>query len=233
MIKEEVIQRSPLRILDKATHGGLGKGNIGIISAKTGTGKVACLVHIATDKLFKGQHVIHLSFNKKVDHIIDWYEDIFKEISNKRELEKAMEVHDEIIHNRVIMNFNQKGCSVEHVLSSLTAMMEVGHFKCDIIAVDGYDFAEVTKDDIKLFKDFAKLHDIEMWFTDEYTTTESFRGGGLPSNVVPVVDDISVILTMVNEESSTHLNLLKDHDYSGTEKLTLQLDPKTLLISNI
>ena len=58
MIKEERNRRSPLRILEKSIHGGLGKGNIGVIAAKKGVGKTACLVHIATDQLFLNKHVI-------------------------------------------------------------------------------------------------------------------------------------------------------------------------------
>jgi hypothetical protein len=34
MVKKELITRSPLRILEKSTSGGVGKGNIGIITAR-------------------------------------------------------------------------------------------------------------------------------------------------------------------------------------------------------
>ena len=52
---------SPLRVFEDSINGGLGKGNLGVIVSKKGVGKTACLVHIATDKLFKGEHVIHVS----------------------------------------------------------------------------------------------------------------------------------------------------------------------------
>ena len=80
MVKSELIKRSPLRLLEKSIHGGVGKGKIAAIASRKGVGKTACLVHIATDKLFQGKHVIHVSFSSKVDYIIGWYEDIFKEI---------------------------------------------------------------------------------------------------------------------------------------------------------
>ncbi|MDT8297998.1 MAG: hypothetical protein RQ801_06850, partial [Spirochaetaceae bacterium] len=85
-----MINKSPLRKLDKSINGGLGAGNIGVVASRRGIGKTACLVHIATDKLMADKHVIHVSYAKKVDHIISWYEDIFKEISLKRNLEDAM-----------------------------------------------------------------------------------------------------------------------------------------------
>lgn len=95
MVKAELIKRSPLRIFEKSIQGGLGKGNLGILASRKGVGKTACLVHIATDKLFQGKHVIHVSFSARTDHIINWYEDIFKEIAKKQNLESAVTVHDE------------------------------------------------------------------------------------------------------------------------------------------
>ena len=46
MIKKELISKSPLRILEKSIHGGVGKGNLGVIAARKGIGKTACLVHM-------------------------------------------------------------------------------------------------------------------------------------------------------------------------------------------
>ena len=54
---------SPLRAFEDSINGGLGKGKLGVIVSKHGVGKTACLVHLATDKLFKGEHVIHVSFS--------------------------------------------------------------------------------------------------------------------------------------------------------------------------
>ena len=122
MVKSELIKRSPLRIFEKSIHGGLGAGNIGVLASKKGVGKTACLVHISTDKLFQGKPVIHVSYASRVDYIIGWYEDIFKEIALKRQLESAFEVHDEIIKNRVIMNFKQDAARTDQVLKSIEAI---------------------------------------------------------------------------------------------------------------
>src|SRR5690242_16678828 len=100
MVKAELVKRSPLRIIEKSTHGGVGAGHLGIIASARGVGKTACLVHIATDQLFQGKHVIHVSFSGKTDHIVNWYEAIFKEIAKKRSLESAIDIHDDLIKNR-------------------------------------------------------------------------------------------------------------------------------------
>lgn len=145
MVKSELNKRSPLRIFENSINGGVGKGNIGVLTSRKGVGKTACLVHIAMDKLFRGRHVIHVSFSSKVDHIAIWYEDIFKEIAKKRELDNAVDIHDEVIKNRVIMNFNQDGIETSKVLSSISAMIEQGHFDADAVIIDGYDYAKIGR----------------------------------------------------------------------------------------
>ena len=158
--------------------------NIGVIASRRGIGKTACLVHLATDKLLAGKHVIHVSYSKRTDHIIDWYEDIFREISKKRDLEDAMTVHDEIVHNRVIMNFSQQGSSVGQVLAGVSAMIEYGQTDTDIIVIDGFDFTRASKQDIKDFDDLASQHGLEIWFSDSYHRKD-IDGPALDKNGIP------------------------------------------------
>ncbi|MDD3671488.1 MAG: hypothetical protein PHR01_09445, partial [Sphaerochaetaceae bacterium] len=59
---QELNALSPLRAFDQSLNGGLGKGNLGVLVSRHGIGKTACLVHLSTDKLFRNEHVIHVSF---------------------------------------------------------------------------------------------------------------------------------------------------------------------------
>jgi hypothetical protein len=237
MVKNELINKIPLRKLDKSINGGVGAGNIGVIASRRGIGKTACLVHIATDKLMAGKRVIHVSYAKKVDHIISWYEDIFKEISLKRELDNAMEIHDEIVHNRVIMNFSQQGTSVKQVIAGVTAMMENGQTETDVIVVDGFDFTKADTMEIADFKAFAIANNVELWFTDDYHRDDIdgpvLNDAGVPTNLVPFLDQIDVIVTLKAEKDYLHLYLVKDHDVINSEDLPLKLDPKSLLIAEV
>jgi len=237
MVKKELIDKSPLRKLDNSIHGGVGIGNIGVIAARRGIGKTACLVHIATDKLMAGKHVIHVSYAKRVDHIISWYEDIFKEISLKRELEGAMDIHDEIIQNRVIMNFSQQGTSVDQVIAGVSAMMDNGQMDTNVIVIDGFDFTKASAEDVSAFKAFAGDKSVELWFTDDYHRDDSdgpiLNKEGIPTNLVPFIDQIDVIVTLKAERDYLHLYLVKDHGTINTEDLPLKLDPKSLLIAEV
>ncbi len=232
MVKSELIKRSPLRILEKSIQGGLGKGNIGIFASQKGIGKTACLVHIATDKLFQDKPVIHVSYSSRVDYIINWYEDIFKEISKKRRLESAVDVHDNIIKNRVIMNFRQDGTNTDQVLKSLAAMIEYGKFPADAIIVDGFDFTYACSDDLDLFKKFAEKLGLEVWFSASLKGEEPlFNNSGVPNLLEDCLGKLDVLITLRFEKDHVRLHLVKDHEDSSPKILDLKLDPKTLLIS--
>ncbi|RKX75308.1 MAG: hypothetical protein DRP87_14855 [Spirochaetes bacterium] len=232
MVKAELIKRSPLRIFEKSIQGGLGKGNLGILASRKGVGKTACLVHIATDKLFQGKHVIHVSFSARTDHIINWYEDIFKEIAKKQNLESAVTVHDEIIKNRVIMNFNQEGITTVQILRSLEAMIKYGNFAADTIIVDGYDFSKCKREDLQTFCEFARNMDLEIWFSASLKGEEPiFDENGIPYELKPFLDEAAVLISLKYTNKYVHLELVKDHKEIVSADMHLKLDPKTLLIA--
>lgn len=232
MVRKELIERSPLRILEKSIHGGVGEGNIGVIASRKGTGKTACLVHIATDQLFQDKHVIHVSFAGRTDHIISWYEDIFAEIARKRDLEDAMDVHDEIIKRRVVMNFSQSGISAGQFLKSIRAMIDDGNFAADTIVIDGYDFEKGEPETLVAMREFAAELGLTVWFSasvhrEDPRTNEN----GVPMILCPYIESIAVIITMQPTEKHIKLNLIKDHGQYVQEDLHLMLDPKSLLIA--
>jgi hypothetical protein len=230
MVKSELVKRSPLRILEKSLHGGLEPGGLGVIAARKGSGKTACLVHLATDKLFQGKHVIHVSFATRTDHIVSWYEDIFKEIARKRDLEDAMEVHDELIKNRVVMNFSQEGVDTEQVLRSIRAMIDEGQFAADLVIVDGYDFSVGDPEDLRKIKGFAAEAGVSVWFSAT-TPPEDTEKEGIPTVLDAYLEEVSVLISLKARDNNVKLSLVKDHDQYPQEDLHLELDPKTLLIA--
>jgi hypothetical protein len=232
MIKHELNARSPLRIFEHSTRGGLGRGNLGAVTARQGVGKTACLVHIATDQLLQGKQVIHVSFAGNPSHIADWYEDIFREIAEKFGLESARSVHEEIVRHRIIMNFNQAGIKLPQVIGSLRSMIRDGHFAADTIVVDAYDFAEVTIEELEQIRAFAVEQELEIWFSISLGYEQPvYDRAGIPVLLQDLIHGFSVIICLKPEEKHIHLHLVKDHDAAIPADLHLELDPKTLLIA--
>ncbi len=232
MVKSEIIKKSPLRILERSLNGGLKKGEIGVLASKKGVGKTACLVHIAVDRLFQEKCVIHVSYASKVDYIINWYEDIFKEIAKKQKIEPSLEVHNEIIKNRVIMNFNQQGIRTQQVLKSIEAMIRHGDFAADTVIVDGFDFTKSSLEDFGQFKDFAQRAGVEIWFSASLKERKAlFDEKGYPRELVNFMEKIDVLLTLQYKDHFIRLNVVKNRKHPTSGKPPLRLDPATFLMA--
>ena len=57
----DFIKVSPLKLLEMSSSKGLGKGKLGALMARAGVGKTACLIHMAFDKLFRKEKLVHVS----------------------------------------------------------------------------------------------------------------------------------------------------------------------------
>jgi KaiC/GvpD/RAD55 family RecA-like ATPase len=232
MVKEELIQRSPLRIFEQSIHGGLKTGEVGIIVSQAGIGKTSMLVQLALDKLLQGKKVIHVSFTQHTHYVLAWYEDIFDELFSEKKLENAADVKDEIVKNRVLMNFNQEVMSGEQILKSLRAMIKEGGFAAESIIVDGFDFSHATRERIGNVKTFAKELGLSVWYS--CTVKESgnwYDNEKMPLAIKEYSDLVDIVIVLEPKSDHIELSVSKDRDDRGIKTLATRLDPKTLLIS--
>ncbi len=232
MVKQELIQRSPVRVFEKSIHGGLKAGDIGVIASRKGVGKTAVLVQIALDKLFQGKKVIHVSFTQHTDYVIAWYEDIFTEIAKKKNLENAAEVKNELVKNRVLMNFNQDGVTSDQILRSLRAMIVDGGFKADALIIDGYDFSRSTVERIAGVKKFASELGLEVWYTCTVTGEDPVLDKrNIPLILKDYLGVLDVVIVLDPKQDYIQFSVSKDRDTFNPTALELKLDTKTLLIA--
>jgi hypothetical protein len=143
-----------------------------------------------------------------------------------------MEVHDEIIRHRIIMNFNQQGVALPEVLGSVRSMIRDGHFAADLIIVDGYDFAAVGRQELQEVRSFAAELGLEIWFSVSLGHEEPPYGpDGVPQPLAGVIGELAILICLRAEERHVRLQLVKDHGTPVVGTLHLELDPKTLLIA--
>ena len=231
---QELNALSPLRAFDDSLNGGLGKGNLGVLVSRHGIGKTACLVHLATDKLFRNEHIIHVSFSGNVEHVINWYKEVFRQISENRSLEDAAIIYNEILANRVVMNFSQENVSVEKVLSSLETLIRQGSFNADAIMFDGYKLTVATEDDVRKIKQFAMDLRVEVWFSVSPVRPDvQFDDNGVPNTILKYENLIDVLIGLKYNETMDKviMTLVKDGEAIDPKPMRVTLDPKTMLIS--
>ena len=205
---------SPLRVFEEAINGGLGKGNLGVIVSRHGVGKTACLVHLATDKLFKGESVI--------------------QIAEMQSLDDATMVYNSILANRVVMNFSQEQVPIEKVLSSLESLISQGSFKADAVLFDGYKLTLADEEDIIKIKDFAKKMNLEVWFSVSPVRPDVvYDEHGVPNTLLKYYDLIDVLVALRYDDKidKVVMTVVRAHHEDVPKPMGVNLDPKTMLIS--
>ncbi len=231
---QELIKSSPLRVFEESIDGGLGRGNLGVLVSRHGVGKTACLVHLATDKLLRGEQVIHVSFSGNVEHVINWYKEVFNEISEEKGMNDSSKVYSDILANRVVMNFSQETVSIDKVLNSLETLIKHGSFKADTILFDGYKLTKANVGDVRKIKAFAKKLNVEVWFSVSPIRKDVvYNEYGIPDTIDPYIEvvDIMIGLRMDEQLNKVVMTLVKEHDKKMTKLMGVCLDPKTMLIS--
>ncbi|GMO46288.1 MAG: AAA family ATPase [Termitinemataceae bacterium] len=230
MEKDNLIKNSPVRVLEKKIGGTLAAGEIGVIASLSGIGKTSVMVQIALDKLLQGEKVIHVSFNQHSDYILSWYQNMFDEVIKKRSVENESDIKDDLIRNRVIMNFNQEGVNSDVIRSSLKAMIVEGGYKAHSIIIDGFDFSIAARERISTFKAFAKEVGLSVWYSCSIKNQKDIDKNGIPSVLKDFEDLMEVVISLEAKSGWTELAVVKNRDKYKPANSELKLDPRTLLI---
>ncbi|MDR2595812.1 MAG: hypothetical protein LBC76_00685 [Treponema sp.] len=231
MVLSELVQRSPIRIFEQSIHGGLKAGEIGIIASMHGVGKTSVLVQLALDKLLQGKKVIHVSFTNHTHHVLAWYEDIFNEFISRKNLEDAAEIKNNLVKNRVLMNFNQDGMTTGQILNSLRAMIIQGGFKAEAVIVDGLDFNIAGRERIANVKDFAQELGVAVWYSCSINDDgQKYDKDNMPVLIKDFADIVDVVIVLEPKTDHVELSISKDRGSVISKSAAMRLDTKTLLI---
>ena len=235
MYRKEVSAQSPLRILDKSIHGGLGPGNLGVVMARAGVGKTACLVQIGLDDLMRERPVLHVALEQTVEHVQSWYDALFDDPAARTDLQDAEGVRALVAQNRIIQSFTDHDIWPARLEKTVEMFRQHLDFKPAAILVDGYNWSahSITENAamIGAFKAQAKLLGAELWMaaqTQLESGAEPKRGLVPPWDQYQDLIDVALFLDPKNHHVS--LRLLKDHDEPDPAPTHLALHPDTLRI---
>jgi len=230
MLLKELTERSPLRVFENSIHGGLGPGNLGVVVARHGIGKTAFLVDIALDDLMRGRRVLHVTIGRTIEHVREYYDEIFRDLAESKALEDSAEIRREIESHRHIKAYLKDTFSIDHLRAHIAMLREVMGFVPVAIVMDGFDFVSATVQDIEAFRGVARGLKAEFWMTAHTHRTDPRDAKGIPEPVAHLAGALDVIVHMAHEGSASHLRILKDHDNPNVEDLAITLDPTTMTL---
>jgi len=218
--------RSPLRVLEKGLHGGLGQGNVGLVLAGRGVGKSSFLVGVALDDLLRGGRVLHVALDQTVAHVRDYYDTVFAELRATTQLADGAVVQGEIEQLRSIRAVASAGFSAAKVREAVQ-LTEAAGGKPSAVIVDGWDVARASAADLDALSALAKEIPAEIWVSAQ---SPSEKIAALPAGFAAARDKFAVILALEPEAGAVGLRALKDHENPNPETLRVALDPRTLLL---
>jgi hypothetical protein len=231
MYIKEINERSPLRVFEKSIHGGLGKGNLGVIMSRAGVGKTAFLIGVALDDLMRGRRVLHVSSGDSVEHVHSFYEEIFGDLRKTTRMNDALTTHEIVEKSRIIHTYRGVEFSPRKLEQDTVFYKDHAGFQPEVVVVDGFDFERAAETDLTALKEYAKNHNVELWLSAlTHRDDPVANPGGIPNPVARFEAWVDVLVALEPQDRAVVVRLLKDHENPDLEDLHLRLDPRTLLL---
>ncbi|MFO8163591.1 MAG: hypothetical protein ACQEQO_09100 [Thermodesulfobacteriota bacterium] len=222
---------SPLKILESSAYKELGKGNLGVLMARAGAGKTSCLIHIALDKLFHEEKVVHISLKDAPEKVASYYNAIIYDLVTILNIENEHDTRVLFDKNRIIFSYLNESFDLDRLYKSLANLVSKINFIPNTLVVDGLDFAETSRDIFEGFKKIAKEFDLEVWFSAlSHRHIAEVNEKGIPFPCNKVDDLFSLIVQLSSNQSGIALTILKDHDAEAVPDTIVRLDPNTYLV---
>jgi len=232
MYRKEVNEQSPLRILERSIHGGLGKGNLGVVMAGAGVGKTACMVQIGLDDLMRGRGVLHIAIGQALDHVHAWYDALFADLARLTRLEDRDDVYESVGRHRIIQAYSDASFDAERLQAALDRLDQHLRFKPQAILIDGYAWGgdrDKRRQLLGGLKACARAAGAELWMGAQ---TRRQVIGDHPNDLTPPCDDtadlIDVAVFLEPHDTHVRVRLLKDHDNPAPTDTHLELQSDTL-----
>lgn len=227
-----VFEKSPVRLLDRALQGGLGRGNFGVVLSRTGVGKTGLLIGLALDRLLQGQRVLHISTKEPVDRVRAYYDQLLPAMARQLELDNMLERRLEVERGRHILVYNRETFTLEKLRQSIAFLRDGAGFTPDMVIMDGTPRFEYSEDwEIQGICELAREMNAEFWTgSNLHREGQELDDRGVPREVAWHEENLAVILGLQSQNDHVRVQILKEHDSEQPPTISLELDPETRLL---
>ena len=232
MVEKSMMERSPVRIFERAIGGGLGDGKMGVVLSRRGVGKTGFLIGLAVDQLLQGRKVLYISTKESVEHINNFFDQIFHAMAASLDMDQVPQKQLRMERNRYIHVYNRDSFSLEKLEQSVAFLKDAAGFVPDMVILDGTPRFESTEEwEIQGVKKMAAEWGAEIWTSSNiHRQGQESDARGVPNTVARFDDEISVIINLEPESDHVKVKILKEHGSTEPAQVQIELDPKTLLL---
>lgn len=224
-----VFEKSPVRLLEKALGGGLGRGKFGVVLSRTGVGKTGFLIGLAVDKLLQGRKVMHISTRETVESVRAYYDQMLQAMAEQLGLDNMMQRQLEMERGRHILVYNRETFTLDKLRQSVKFLRDDAGFQPDMVILDGTPRFEYSEDwEIRGVCELARETDAEFWACSNlHREGQELDDRGVPREVAWHEENIDVILGLQAHADHIRVQILKEHDSEQPANVHLELDPET------
>jgi len=226
------LRRSPRKLLARDGYPGPGPGHLALVMARAGVGKTALLVSIGIDALLSGQKVLHVSLQRSVDKVRDWYDDLLLEmLRREKKLEHWAAIQLDIERRRHISTFVGSAFSLDRLNQALDLLAQTMDFEPQVIIFDRPELEGVEPELIAGLRNLAVDASAELWMACRtHRDGPSAEPGHLPPPADRFEELVDLALYLDPQYAKIRLRVLKDKGQMQEQDLQVQLDPETLLL---
>lgn len=212
---EQPANPSSVELVQKALGHPLGLGELGVMLARAGVGKTACLTHIALEHLLRGLPVLHVCLNEGPEKIKLWYLEFLRNIAASEDSTELADLQHRIEPLRFILAYLHQIFTPDKLEQSLRDLKEQAKFNPSMVIMDGMDFDHLTRSTIEDIKRIAGENQLTVWMsarTHRHITVANEKGIPYPCNEMDDLFEAIVLLEPVPD--AIQLKVLKDaHNY--------------------
>jgi hypothetical protein len=227
------LRRSPRTLLERDGHPGPGAGHLAVVMARAGVGKTAFLVGIGIDALLSGQRVLHISLERTVEKVRDWYDDLLMEmLRRERKLEHWAAIQLEVEKRRNIHTYVGHSFSAGRLRDALELLRDAADFVPNVIILDRMEMENFDLEIIKAAKKMASQVGAELWMACRtHRNGPAAVEGHLPPPADRFEHLVDTAFRLDPQGAKVRLNIAKDDQKILDESLNVVLDPRTLLLN--
>ncbi|MFO7654423.1 MAG: hypothetical protein R6X25_11455 [Candidatus Krumholzibacteriia bacterium] len=232
MTPKDVLERSPVRLFERAIGGGLGPGNVGVVLSRHGVGKTSFLVGLAIDHMLHGRNVLHISTKESVEHLRGFYDELFHALAAQLRLDDIPNRQLEAERHRHILAYNRDYFTLEKLEESVAFLREAAGFDPHLVIMDGTPRFEHTEEwEMEGVRRLARAWQAEVWASGHtHREGQETDARGIPEAVARFDPLLDVVVALEPDSDRIRLRILKDHDREVVANVHLELDANTRLL---
>ncbi len=206
-------------------------GEMGVLLARAGAGKTACLTHLAIGYLLDRKPVLHVCVDVVPDKVKLWYHELLKEISSNRPECKVSDLQRAIEPLRFIMSFLNQTFSHEKLEMSIDNLKQQARFEPSLIIVDGLDFDRSARPFFEKMGTLARRNSTAVWVSARsHRHIPDANERGIPYPIDEMDELFSSIFVLMPDNDSIRLKALKEKGHYNPAGSEFLLDPNTFLL---